>query len=299
MPTTTAAETVLLTQQRRNEIRAQLHRDGAVRSNDLSRRLSVSGGTIRRDLAVLAAEGDARRVHGGAVSTARPAAQQNPPSGPSSGSAGHCAVLRVIARAAAAAVAPGTAIGLMGGRAAVALAEELAHRGDITVVTNSLAAADALGQRGAAGPSVLLTGGQYGPTGRLVGPLATASLEGLCLHTAFVDCEGADPELGLTVRDHLDAEMRGLLLRVADRRVLLAEPAVLGARSLVPFAALTELDEVFTDPDLRHARLAPFHPVLRAIGRADLGGPLRSSSWDEAEPVASPGLRGIRAVPQF
>lgn len=52
---------------RRQHILKQLADRGTVRISQLSREMSVSAMTVRRDLATLAAEGRVRRVHGGAV----------------------------------------------------------------------------------------------------------------------------------------------------------------------------------------------------------------------------------------
>ena len=57
----------MLAQQRQVRILTELRRAGAVRVADLTELLDVSDMTIRRDLEQLAAEGVARKVHGGAV----------------------------------------------------------------------------------------------------------------------------------------------------------------------------------------------------------------------------------------
>lgn len=57
----------LLAEQRRALILDEVRRRGGVRVNELTRRLSVSDMTIRRDLDALARQGMLAKVHGGAV----------------------------------------------------------------------------------------------------------------------------------------------------------------------------------------------------------------------------------------
>ncbi|MFE9424863.1 DeoR/GlpR family DNA-binding transcription regulator [Kitasatospora sp. NPDC006697] len=238
--------------ERRDWIRAELRRRGMVRTGEVSRHWAVSPVTVRRDLAVLEAEGCALRVHGGAVGA-------EPPPRPAQATA--LPGVRAIAAEAAATVRPDSAVGLTGGPLAEALAEELVGREGLTVITNSLRIAAILDRRRGA-PDVIITGGQRGPGDLLVGPLAVAAVDTVRLDAAYVDCVGAEPAAGLTVRDLDDAELRHHLFRAARRRVLLAEPAAFGTCSLAQFAALEEVDAVCTDPD---------GAAASAAGRAVLG----------------------------
>ncbi|MBN9374170.1 MAG: DeoR/GlpR family transcriptional regulator, partial [Cellulomonas sp.] len=51
--------------ERRAQLLDELQRQGTVRVSNLTERLGVAAGTIRRDIAQMAAEGLVRRVHGG------------------------------------------------------------------------------------------------------------------------------------------------------------------------------------------------------------------------------------------
>ncbi|WP_051969471.1 DeoR/GlpR family DNA-binding transcription regulator [Kitasatospora azatica] len=261
-----APDAAPLTQERRNRIRLELQHSGAVRSKELSARWAVSPMTIRRDLAALESAGHAVRVHGGALNG--PEATHAPQPSPDR-PGGQRAQLREIAAAAAATVRPGMAIGLVGGPAIELLAAELTQRQDITVVTNSLRIDGLLNSTSHTSPTVILTGGQRGPGGLLAGPIAMRALAGIQVDTVFVDCSGADSEAGLTVDDLAEAELRRQLFRSAGRRVLLAESTVFGARALAPFAPLSDLDAVFTEPDDSASRARG--AVLGAIGRSGAG----------------------------
>src|SRR4051794_41987346 len=58
---------MVLSEERRSQVAEMLQSSGAVTITDLQARFGVSPVTARRDLAVLAERGVARRTHGGAV----------------------------------------------------------------------------------------------------------------------------------------------------------------------------------------------------------------------------------------
>ena len=58
---------VVLSEARRSMVTEMLQTSGAVTITDLQARFGVSPMTVRRDLAILAERGVARRTHGGAV----------------------------------------------------------------------------------------------------------------------------------------------------------------------------------------------------------------------------------------
>lgn len=101
---------------------------GSVDVNDLAGALGVSGATVRRDLQALSAWKLLVRTHGGAVARLVDTGE----------GAGHLAEKRRIGAAAASLVDHGAVVGLTGGTTALEVARALAHRGDITFVTNAI-----------------------------------------------------------------------------------------------------------------------------------------------------------------
>jgi DeoR family transcriptional regulator, fructose operon transcriptional repressor len=69
----------MLSEQRRAQIVEALERAGTLTTDELARRLKVSGETIRRDLLLLAQQQLLRRVHGGAMAASYPAPLEEPP----------------------------------------------------------------------------------------------------------------------------------------------------------------------------------------------------------------------------
>lgn len=63
----------MLTDDRQNQILRELALRGSINAAEFARRMGISGMTVRRDLALLDAQGLLQRVHGGAVALAGPA----------------------------------------------------------------------------------------------------------------------------------------------------------------------------------------------------------------------------------
>src|SRR5215204_6276538 len=66
-PMSERRERPALSEARRSLVAAMLQESGAVTITDLQERFGVSPMTVRRDLAILAERGVARRTHGGAI----------------------------------------------------------------------------------------------------------------------------------------------------------------------------------------------------------------------------------------
>ncbi|MFF5388226.1 DeoR/GlpR family DNA-binding transcription regulator [Streptomyces sp. NPDC013012] len=244
----------LLAEQRRALILDEVRRRGGVRVNELTRRLSVSDMTIRRDLDALARQGVLSKVHGGAVpvveaSTHEPGFEAKSVLEPSAKDE--------IARAAAALVAPGTALALSGGTTTYALARHLLDVPDLTVVTNSVRVADVFHEAGRAGgearrgaATVVLTGGVRTPSDALVGPVADRAIRSLHFDLLFLGVHGVSAEAGLSTPNLAEAETNTCLMRSARRVVVVADHTKWGTVGLSSFASLDEVDTWVTDGGL-------------------------------------------------
>lgn len=250
----------LLAEQRRALILDEVRRRGGVRVNELTRRLRVSDMTVRRDLDALARQGVLEKVHGGAVPVA--AARTHEP-GFEAKSGLEPRAKEDIARAAAAMIAPGTAIALAGGTTAFALARRLTDPEalpDLTVVTNSVRVADALyhahrSRSGAAstrpgGAAVVLTGGVRTPSDTLVGPVADSAIRSLHFDVLFIGVHGISVEAGLSTPNLAESETNRHFVRSARRVVVIADHTKWGTVGLSSFARLAEVDTLVTDAGL-------------------------------------------------
>src|SRR5512140_2141961 len=141
-----------LAPQRWDDLRALIRENGVIRVEDLCRRLKVSPATVRRDLDQLERGGAIRRVHGGAVSVE--SRLDEPVFADKTSLAAR--EKRRIAEAALKFIAPGDTVYLDGGSTVLELARLLRDRSNLTVVTNSLHAAQELS---GLGPRLIVIGG--------------------------------------------------------------------------------------------------------------------------------------------
>src|SRR5947209_8719843 len=128
----------MITQARRNAIAAEMAHRPFMSTRDIVSVFGCSPATARRDLHALAEAGRIRRARGGAIAVERAAADP-PPGTVDVGRLPPVPLLeekRRIARAAAALVKDGEAIGLPGGTTTLEVARSLRGR-HIGVVTNS------------------------------------------------------------------------------------------------------------------------------------------------------------------
>ncbi|MFI8996668.1 DeoR/GlpR family DNA-binding transcription regulator [Streptomyces sp. NPDC053542] len=269
----------LLAEQRRALILDEVRRRGGVRVNELTRKLSVSDMTVRRDLDALARQGVVEKVHGGAVPVSEPSAHEP---GFEAKSALELSAKEAIAEAAAQMAAPGSAIALAGGTTAFALAHQLLDVPDLTVVTNSVRVADVFyaAQRAAAGAggprpgaaTVVLTGGVRTPSDTLVGPVADAAIRSLHFDALFLGVHGISVEAGLSTPNLAEAETNRHFVRSARRVVVVADHTKWGTVGLSSFASLDQVDVLVTDPGLPahvRAEFAELPPRLVVAGEPE------------------------------
>jgi DeoR family transcriptional regulator of aga operon len=218
-----------------------------VRVADLGEMLGVSSVTVRGDLDVLAARGDVRRIRGGAM-------RQAPDAGRIIGPARQLAVAEeqlAIGRAAAALVREGECVLLDAGTAALALARALTERDDLhqaVVVTNGLETARMLGQS-LPRLHVMLTGGTLQPAGQSLGdPLGDLLLARVNGHVAFLGAAGIAPGAGVTDDELTETGIRSRMLAAAERRVVLATGAAVGAVQMGQLCTIDDVDVLVTGP---------------------------------------------------
>lgn len=236
----------MLASQRQEAILAAIRRHGAARVADLVESLGVSDMTVRRDIGELARRGLVLRVHGGAVDARRAADEPGFRAKAELFSPEKAA----IAAAAVEEISPGGAVALSAGTTthlvARLIAETPALR-PLTVVTNSLPAAEVLHQAADPDLSVVLIGGTRTPSDALVGPVATHALETLRVDVLFLGVHGIDLRAGLTTPNLLEAETDRALVAAAGRTVVVADHSKWGVVGLARIVGLADVDLVITD----------------------------------------------------
>ena len=216
-------------QERRAAILRLAGSSGLTSVDELSSTFGVTTSTIRRDLAQLQAAGRLARTYGGAMPLAHeaPLRQRN-------GEATEAK--QAIARWAADQVRPGETVLLDSGSTTTALARELSHRSDLTVVTTGITVLHELAH---ADLQVECLGGALRQLSQgLVGPLTEAALERRTFDRAFLGADGVTAEHGICEADLEQTRLKELIAQRADHVYVLVHADKLGQR---PFRAHTRL----------------------------------------------------------
>ena len=231
--------------ERQQRIIAEARRAGRVEVTALADSLGVAAETVRRDLTALERRGSLRRVHGGAIPVER--LEVEPTLATRSGRLAD--VKRRIAARALDELPSGGSIILDGGSTTLAVAEMLPPDLDLTVLTNSLAAATVLSTH--PGITLYLLGGRVrGTTGAAVGDWATGALSDVVVDVAIVGTNGLSVARGLTTPDQSESLVKRAMVGAARKCVVLTDSSKAGDDHLHRFAQLGEVDVVITDTDL-------------------------------------------------
>lgn len=230
--------------QRRTDILRQLEELGEVSIAALSARFEVSEMTVRRDLDALRSEGLVQRTYGGAVpATAtgiepRYAAKQRV----------NVALKRRIARyAAETLVQDHQVLMLEGGTTVTSMASHLKAHRDLTIVTNGLYTASALGELSPQA-TIMSTGGILREVSHtFVGPSVETFLRDLHADTLFVSATGLTLREGFTDPNPMEAQVRRWMAASASRVVALVDSSKFGIVSTTTVAAASEVDVLVTD----------------------------------------------------
>jgi DeoR/GlpR family transcriptional regulator of sugar metabolism len=250
----------MLAPQRHAYILDRLRAAGAVRVAELMRALGVSDMTVRRDLEVLEAQGHLLKVHGGATLLRESAAHE--PGFDTKRTLEHDAKV-AIARVAAALVEPGMAVAISAGSTTYEVARRLTTVPRLTVITNSVPAAEVLYHGGRNDQSVILTGGVRTPSDALVGPFAVNALRTVNVDIVFLGVHGMNERAGFTTPNMLEAETHQALIETGERLVITADHTKWGVAGVSTMARLSRADVVVSDRAL--------DPAAQAILRAEVG----------------------------
>jgi DeoR/GlpR family transcriptional regulator of sugar metabolism len=215
-------------QVRQERIIALLRANPTVRIAELAREFDVSTETVRRDLDELGKLGVVNRTYGGAARS----------------SMGHEAA--VIALHASGKVETGDLVMIDGGSTTIHFARQLAARScQVTVLTNSLGVAAALGQDPSS--KVVLCPGDYHPyEGIVTGPETIAFLERFFVDKTFIGASGLTA-VGPSEVHSSAAWVKRRMLQQAKRKYLLLDCSKFNALRHELICPLREIDELITN----------------------------------------------------
>jgi DeoR/GlpR family transcriptional regulator of sugar metabolism len=208
---------------------------------ELADHFGFSKATVRRDLQQLEDDGMIERSHGGAVPVTTVGREQT---------YGQREVQNLeekmaIAERAVDELVAGQVVCFDSGTTTMEVAKRAPKDGSFLPVTNSPLLALELGKEE---NEVKLTGGTLRlRTRALVGPSAERFMERMNFDLLFLGTNGVDSERGLTTPNEAEARIKELMVKRAERVVLVADETKLGDRSFVRFAALEDVDLLITD----------------------------------------------------
>jgi DeoR/GlpR family transcriptional regulator of sugar metabolism len=235
----------VLSEARRTIVAEMLHTAGAVTVTDLQDRFGVSPMTARRDLAILADRGIARRTHGGAVLPSIAATENS-----FRHRLGEAPEVKArLAEAAFALLVPGETIFLDASSTTYFLARLIAERGlAIRVITNSLPVLQELSGSDQTDIEVIALGGTFR---RLpcsyVGPTTTRSIREHFADRIFMSVTGITSNGVMTDADVLEAEVKRAMLEQAEQSVLLLDGSKLATRGRQSIASIGQISLTLFD----------------------------------------------------
>lgn len=221
--------------------------DGAVTVEALAAHFGLAPQTIRRDLNELCAAGSLVRVHGGAV----------PPEAVEAlGNARNLAydrrrllaarAKRAIGRAAAALVPERASLFINIGTTTEAVAQALAPRDGLLVVTNNINVANILRLGG--GSEVVIAGGMVRPAdGGVVGEAAVEFIRQFKVDIAVIGTSAIDADGSLLDYDFREVSVARAIMAGARRVILVADGDKTRRAAPVRIARLTDVDVWVTD----------------------------------------------------
>jgi DeoR/GlpR family transcriptional regulator of sugar metabolism len=226
-----------------------INREHRVTVEELCEQFAVSEMTIRRDLRVLEQEGLLKRTHGGAVSNL--GRSYEPPL--LIRAAENTAAKVAIGRKAAEMVRDGHSIALDIGTTTLEIVRALHDKHNLTILTASLPIACEIASTFPLGSDIrlILTGGivRAGELS-LIGDIATHTYSHLHVDVAFIGAGGIHLEEGLTEYNLEDTQVKQVLIRTAQEKVLVADSSKFGRATFASICPLSAIDTVVTDSSI-------------------------------------------------
>jgi DeoR family transcriptional regulator of aga operon len=228
--------------ERHKHILKTLQTKGYVNVSELSKELSVSTVTIRKDLKLLEDRKLLFRTHGSAT-------PQNPYITDRHVNEKEKMMVeqkQKIAEYASGLIERNNSIILASGTTINELARQLTHKENLTVICSSLIAAQNLSLN--PNIEVIQLGGMLRKSSSsVVGPHAEKMLEGFNSNVLFLGVDGIDPDYGLTTTNALEASLNQVMIDAAQKVVVLADSSKFGRRGFGKICGLERVETIITD----------------------------------------------------
>ncbi|MGI9861502.1 DeoR/GlpR family DNA-binding transcription regulator [Moorella naiadis] len=247
-----------LTAERRNKLAQILVAEGSVRIGEVAKMFAVSTETIRKDLIYLEKKGIARKSHGGAVATSefleRPFASK---------SLENIEAKNKIAQAAVKLIPENGVIILDSGSTTLSIAKLLSLKKGLTVITNSVSAAQVL-----AGSEIKLhlTGGEVrGISMALAGLWTINSLSVIKADIAFLGSSGFESHNGPCAESFAEAETKKAMVKSCKKAVVVSDSSKFKSDALIEYATWEEIAILITDAGAPPEKVAELRRMTEVI----------------------------------
>lgn len=243
----------MLAIERRNAILAKLQDERKVVVSELATTFNVTEETIRRDLDKLEKEGMAKKTYGGAVLSENLNLDLPYTVRKKANVEGKTYIAQVVSEL----IEDGAHIILDASTTALAVAQKIKEKNDITVITNSIEIILELSDK--PGFKVLSTGGMLKEGSlALVGYQAERMIGTFHVDMAIVSCKGIDIEHGLTDSNEADAEVKKSIIKSSNRKILAVDSTKFDKISFTTICDFDDIDVIVTEkkPDDRWIKFA-------------------------------------------
>ena len=233
----------MLGAERRQIILERIRGDKKVYVNELSELFNITEETVRRDLEKLESEGILKRTYGGAVAFKQISEDlpfiarftQNPEA------------KKLIAQKAAALIKDGDKLVLDASSTSYLLLENIKHKKNITLITNSIRVpydfADSEMQ-------IISTGGELRQNSMaLVGSNAKKSLQNYHADTSILSCKALSIEKGIMESNEPESDLKAAMRLQAEKCILLADSSKFGQIAFLKMLDFKDIDYLVTDRD--------------------------------------------------
>ncbi|MDQ0203882.1 DeoR/GlpR family DNA-binding transcription regulator [Pectinatus haikarae] len=233
----------LITAERRNKIAELIVSNGSIKVGELADNFTVSTETIRKDLIYLDKMGVIKKSRGGALSSLE--VMEKPLE---TRSAENFDLKNAIAKKALSFIKNNAVLFIDAGSTALCLAKMLYLKKGLTIITNSISAANVLVN---SKNKVYMSGGELNNTTMaLEGFGATEFLSKIKVDVAFLGSSGFKEHCGPVSIDFSDADVKRIMISNSKLAIVLADSNKSRSTALVEYASWKDIDYLITNEDI-------------------------------------------------